>query len=220
MLNLAKSTNAQSIVSIVPNSAMPGEDVTLRVTASTDVQFSYSCGCSSGFPKCVSLKKSPFQMIFASIDFSLMPWGQTNMPALATITVGNDKPNFFDINFKVPPNQKFGWYQMTIISTSGSDCRLVKREAFLVGTVNSISPTQKENISLSPNPANDFIEINMPNAVATTVQFFNMTNQFITEQQVDEQGQRLCVSFLNKGIYYVRFVRNGKILGIQKLIIS
>lgn len=212
--------NAQFVISSVsPTSALPGESVTLRVTASSDVQFSFNCPCSNSSIKCISMKKKSFQMIFERVDFTYSFGGSPNIGALASLYIETDKSNFFDISFVIPSNQKVGYYDLTVVSTLGTDCRLFKKNAFLVGSTNSINKFKTNPISFFPNPAKANVEFVISDNIPTNIQFWDLTNQFIQEKLLTESRQTVNISNLTSGIYHIRFVRDGLIVGEQKLVV-
>ncbi len=215
-------TNAQFVLkSVSPNSALPGSDVTLRVTGGSSVQFARDCSCSQTLPRCVNLNCGSFIMsMFDCVNFS--PYTSTGyINAVANITVENGKPNYFDISFKVPSDQKLGWYDLTVTPKNGSTyCILVLRSALLIGASNSIHQIPNNNLLVFPNPANDNIQIAFKEFSPIIIEIYNCTNQLVMKKLLNNEDDRIRVSELSRGVYEVHFVRNQETIGVQKLILN
>ena len=209
------------ITSITPNSAMPGEKVTLRVSATDDVQFSFNCFCTKTTPKCISMKKDPFQMIFEKIDFVLSgPGGYPSIVAVAAIKIEKDRSNYFDISFTIPTNQVYGAYDLIVYSNKSRDCRLYKNRIFYVGeTTNKQVTVPNKNFHVFPNPTDQKLNVHFDTPSPATVRFYDATNRLIYEKSTISTNEILDISFLSKGIYSVILVYNGQNIGFQKLFI-
>jgi hypothetical protein len=209
------------IISITPNSAMPGEKVTLRVNATDDVQFSFNCLCTKTAPKCISMKKDAFQMIFEKIDFVLSgPGGYPSIVAVASIKIEKDRSNYFDISFTIPSDQVYGAYDLIVYSNKSRDCRLYKNRIFYVGeTMDKHVILTNNNFFVFPNPTDQKLNVQFEAPSPATVRFYDATNRLIYEKSPISSNEILDISFLSKGIYSVVLVYNGQNIGFQKLFI-
>lgn len=209
-----------TLKSVTPNSAMPGENVTLRILGNT-VQFSFSnCNCDFT-PKCLMLKKGTFPMQGPSIvQFIYSNNTSPMITAFAQITIDVDKSNYFDISFKIPSDQKQGMYDLTVWNGAvGAVCLLELKKAFTVGSATETVNFSSSEFKLSPNPTSDMLWVSMPDDSPTLIQFYNQTNEIVGEQLISQKNQSLNIGYLNKGLYVVKFSRYGKLVLTQKLVL-
>ena len=213
--------NAQfTLKSVTPNSAMPGENVSLRILGNA-VQFSFNnCGCNST-PKCLILKKGTFPMQGPSIvHFTYSNNTSPMITSFAQITIDSNKSNYFDISFKIPSDQKEGMYDLTVWNGAvGAVCLLELKKAFTVGSTTETVNFSSSEFKVSPNPTSDMLWISMPDDSPTLVQFYNQTNEIVGEQLILQKNQSLNIGYLNKGLFVVKLSRNGKSLLMQKLVL-
>lgn len=78
--------------------------------------------------------------------------------------------------------------------------------------------------SAVPNPANDYLNIRYTapqDATNLTVQLFNATGRAVAEERLagTEGAQQIDLSRLSAGLYYLRFISNGKLISTQKIVI-
>jgi hypothetical protein len=218
---LVANLNAQfTLKSVTPSSAMPGENVTLRILGNT-VQFSFSnCNCNST-PKCLMLKKGSFAMEgWPIVSFTYSNNTSPMINSFAQIWIEVDKSNYFDISFKIPDGQKQGMYDLTVWNgATGAVCQLQLKNAFHVGSQSETIDFPLSEFKLSPNPTSDILWISMPNDSPTLIQFFNQTNEIVGEQLISQKNQSIDIGHLNKGLYAVKLYRHGKVVLTQKLVL-
>lgn len=213
--------NAQfTLKSVTPSSAMPGENVTLRILGNS-VQFSFNnCGCNTT-PKCLNLKQGTFTMgAWSCVEFTYSNNTYPTIPSFAKITIDSNKSNYFDISFQIPTQQKQGTYDLLVWNgATGAVCQLELKNAFTVGSSTETVDFSLSDFKLSPNPTSDMLLVSMPDDSPTLIQFYNQTNQVVGEQLISQKIQSLNIGYLKKGIYVVKFYRNGKSLVTQKLVL-
>jgi endoglucanase Acf2 len=66
------------------------------------------------------------------------------------------------------------------------------------------------NIKLSPNPANDIVELNLGDATNAQVSFFNVSGRCMLNQTVNNQISHINIASLNPGLYLVYVQMNDK----------
>ncbi len=84
------------------------------------------------------------------------------------------------------------------------------------------SGIDKNEISIYPNPANDFVIINNFNAVPfQTLELADITGRLVKRQMTNTQLTKVDISQLNNGMYLLRFVdAKGVLLKTEKLIVQ
>ncbi len=80
----------------------------------------------------------------------------------------------------------------------------IKGSVVALATGIAKSETNKNNITLYPNPANEQINIKLGNAgITNTINIVNMLGQSLYTRQSDEQSLNVNLSAYNKGIYFI-----------------
>ena len=90
------------------------------------------------------------------------------------------------------------------------------------GEVTSVNNIVANNdFVVSPNPANTYFNLRMSNANNTTVRVHNTVGQIVISKTFNTSSinERFDISDLNKGIYFVEVINNGK-SNIKKLVIK
>jgi hypothetical protein len=85
----------------------------------------------------------------------------------------------------------------------------------------SLSVTEQEAINaiaVYPNPVSQFFMITSPQINVDFVEVFNTSGQLVKTQKLDEVNNKIQVSELQSGIYYLRIYNEGKLLKSDKLI--
>ena len=68
----------------------------------------------------------------------------------------------------------------------------------------NIASVNKTDITLSPNPAKDYVIINRPNSLTKgTVRMTNMLGRVVLEQEVTEQKSKLNLTDISSGVYFI-----------------
>ncbi len=100
-------------------------------------------------------------------------------------------------------NLSSGTYDLIIEDARGCSSNSF---SFTVGSlVDILDLNLKETISISPNPANGFIQIKMNQSIEKAqIKILNVQGKLITDLIVQEDRNRIDVSHLNNGIYFIR----------------
>ena len=78
------------------------------------------------------------------------------------------------------------------------------------------------NFSISPNPANEFFELkHLPKNANSTVEILNIVGKVVSEKAISnhKESERIEISHLRPGIYFVRIQSNNQYSATQKLIV-
>ena len=84
-------------------------------------------------------------------------------------------------------------------------------------TTTSVTNLNESEIKLYPNPANDYINIDLP-SVSGNISIVNITGKTILKKDIRSSVERIDLSDLNSGIYLVR-IQDGPAVLTKKLII-
>lgn len=81
--------------------------------------------------------------------------------------------------------------------------------------------TQNLGISVSPNPASDYINVNLEKAVQDgNFEIYNLQGRLVGKYQVSDATARFNVSALPSGMYYYRMSKGNTTLGTGSFIIN
>ena len=88
----------------------------------------------------------------------------------------------------------------------------------IVTSINNV--VANHDFIVSPNPANGYFNLRMSNTNNATVKVHNTVGQVVITRNFDTTSinERFDISDLNKGIYFVEVINNGK-SKIKKLVI-
>ena len=85
-------------------------------------------------------------------------------------------------------------------------------------TLGAENISSKESVKITPNPANDFISIVVPN----TTNNYSMTINDITGRQILKtnviNNQKIDLNNITKGVYFINIFENKKMISTEKLI--
>ncbi|RYD81392.1 MAG: T9SS type A sorting domain-containing protein [Sphingobacteriales bacterium] len=90
-------------------------------------------------------------------------------------------------------------------------------------TTSSIGANRKSNfrgISLYPNPASNYIHLEVENTIAATqlsAKIYSLDGRLVSELQVNN-AQNISVSALEKGMYMLHIYQSGKMLGVSRFV--
>jgi hypothetical protein len=89
----------------------------------------------------------------------------------------------------------------------------------LADTVDAVTEEASVQISVYPNPATDFVTINMTdqNAIGSTIEMYNQVGQRIISQKISQLQFQLNIGTLNRGVYFVK-INDGKSKNVTKLV--
>ena len=88
-------------------------------------------------------------------------------------------------------------------------------DGFIVST-KEITP--KSDIMLSPNPANDFISIsNVNNLLINKIIISDITGKSVIKIN-EKASDKIDISKLDKGLYFISFYQDNRLINTQKII--
>ena len=96
------------------------------------------------------------------------------------------------------------------------DCDPITGQNFTVG----INQNKKETINISPNPANNFLNISVPQFNAENsynMSIYNMVGKQIFSSKLSESKTKIDLNSLPSGIYFVKIQQNGILIYNDKL---
>lgn len=86
-----------------------------------------------------------------------------------------------------------------------------------IGTDVNLQTAQK--ITLFPNPTNGLLTINTDGATGLIAELCDLSGRVLQQQQVSNTTP-MDISHLAKGMYFCRFLSNGKYLGTKKIVLN
>lgn len=123
-------------------------------------------------------------------------------------------PNF--LNFLSEGNVKIRFYfKEDSVNAYGN--RLYVDEINYNSTVGLQKYSNNLDVKIYPNPANNFVVIDLNDAKEKTIEVFDVTGRIIISEQTAETKKQINISKLDEGVYYVRVSCNG-LQYISKLI--
>lgn len=84
------------------------------------------------------------------------------------------------------------------------------------------SPTMNQEISVYPNPANDYIIFHRQyeTSLSGKLEIYNLTGKMMMQRKLDQTNERIDVSNLPEGLYFYKLKSNHSILHSGKIVIS
>ncbi|MDF1573225.1 MAG: T9SS type A sorting domain-containing protein [Bacteroidales bacterium] len=98
-------------------------------------------------------------------------------------------------------------FTFTPTMTTDGDVRIWMDDLALTGfpVVSAKDVISKANIRLYPNPASDYLRVDLKNEDFSQVNIFSVSGQNVLERTIDEREFFMDVSSLKTGIYFARF---------------
>jgi hypothetical protein len=169
------------------NNGQPGDSISGMVSAKPDTN-----------------KEGQYQRFFLKKPILLpktfyIGWQQTN---LVYLNIGLDRNRSSMDKIQINLNDGLGW-QFSKSYTSGA---LMMRP--MVGSRQvhtNVSNVSNEKLKVYPNPATDFVKIEIPNELAGSkkiIQFYDITGKVALTCQSSDQN--INIGSLNKGLYLIR----------------
>ncbi|MDD3741667.1 MAG: T9SS type A sorting domain-containing protein, partial [Bacteroidales bacterium] len=86
----------------------------------------------------------------------------------------------------------------------------------------SINETENNNIEIYPNPATDYIYINLSNELFNTAlcsyQLLDIMGRKVNIGIISKENHLLDISIIPKGIYFLHIQANDELFSIQKIV--
>jgi hypothetical protein len=78
-----------------------------------------------------------------------------------------------------------------------------------------------EQIKIYPNPAQDFVSIDLPkNINQAQLSIYNLTGQLVTQKQIAQANQQIPITELGNGVYVFVVESGGEVVGRRRVVIS
>ena len=85
----------------------------------------------------------------------------------------------------------------------------------------SIPEIEKPKVTLYPNPAEDFVSIQLPeNHTHAQLSIYNLTGQVISQKQITQPNQQIPITDLGNGMYIFVIQTKDKIIGRQRVVVT
>ena len=110
-------------------------------------------------------------------------------------------PGFYNLTLYYKPTGGNSW--MTVGSNYNSSYQNPK--SILVAYPNGIEDHGTGAVNLYPNPATDHFCLDTPDQTISRVEIFTTTGQIVHTQKDVVNGERIDISFLRSGVYFVRY---------------
>lgn len=93
----------------------------------------------------------------------------------------------------------------------------IRSEVYQDKSVLSTIDYSKNDVSVYPNPAKDFVNIKLPKTQNSIVRLFDMTGKLVKEFKADSDNIQLSVSSLPKGVYLLKLEGDNRVI-VKKII--
>lgn len=145
---------------------------------------------------------------------------------ISSVLVETPKNGFIDLNTNgsftyIPINGFRGIDTFKYCLFDGqslSKANVVKLHTGIENKIPKVAPLQKSEISLYPNPANDYVTIES-NYSISSIQIFDISGKLMETYRTDKKSNKINISKYNKGIYILVSNMNGKAIA-NKLVIN
>lgn len=133
---------------------------------------------------------------------------QSFNPVISTITptLTTDNMSSFNINFQTVP---ITWTLTPQTINVFTEC-----------STNDVHEIERPKIYISPNPANDFINISSTISGQIELQIVDITGTLVFETQNPGSNYTINTSSLSNGMYFIQYFSNGNLIETQKIIIT
>ena len=87
-----------------------------------------------------------------------------------------------------------------------------------LGTMTSVSDIEQNSLSIFPNPASDYIQINYNGSDIKTVLIEDIFGNIVYSQMVNMRNPVIKISHLNNGLYFVKLQTNNNRTFVSKIV--
>jgi hypothetical protein len=155
---------------------------------------------------------------------------------LITISVDSDAPaNAFSYSINQQNDQLYlidaefnatgvapGIYHVSLTATDDGIPVGVTTKQFVFEVIYEaslgINNVEKNSFEVFPNPTDDLLTIELQNTNGVNqIQLNDLTGKMIISKEI-ENHEQLNVSNLNQGIYLLTILKNGEVIGIERLV--
>jgi len=115
-----------------------------------------------------------------------------------------------------------GYYDIIYTATDSNGNTAVATVTVIVGTgIINVEAYNATNISMYPNPANNFVTLDLQGNNASLINIYTIGGQLaLTDIIRNENNKKLDISALNKGVYLYEVLDNNEIIHLSKLVVN
>lgn len=193
-----------------------GNDTAYKVvvidTLSNDLDFNTFKLVSSSHPvQLEMLNARVLRLVFNNI---LLPDSNTNKHTSCGYVNFTIKANDFTPAGKLIKNKALIYFDANApIATKSADFSIEK-----IDGINDVS--DKLRVSLSPNPASEQCLVQWQGSDIEEIKVVDITGRSILQKSVTGHQALMIATDWNKGLYFVQFINNRKVLSTQKLMVK
>jgi subtilisin family serine protease len=175
---------------------LPGDYLlTYSFSDGSSYEESFTIGASTPVALSISASAEVIALPNASVDFTAAATGADSY----YWDFNDDTPTSSEQN---PTHQFYvpGTYIITCVSSNG-ECSDTASIEILVGEPLGMASISS-NIRISPNPASDFIQVQLPeNSSAASIQLFSLNGQELMRRKITSQHSVISLSDFSNGVY-------------------
>jgi len=114
-----------------------------------------------------------------------------------------------------------GVYNIVYTATDSNGNTGVKIVEVIVGNGMHIGAYNATSINLYPNPANNFVTIDLQDERASSINIYSINGQLALSEIINNKNiYKFSVSSLNKGVYIYEVLNAGKVIHLSKLVVN
>jgi PKD repeat protein len=111
-----------------------------------------------------------------------------------------------------------GIYTATLIVSNGNCSDTISKQ-IIVGSPASINNSNVSNINVFPNPANEFVTINIEDFQNKNIELIDISGKLIQSKLANSKNTTLDLEELSSGVYFLRIQQNDTLF-LKKLIVK
>ena len=104
-----------------------------------------------------------------------------------------------------------GWYNVCLTMTSADSCTNTYCDSVYVNCIAGLTSESLDNYTISPNPANDHLNITIENASEARYEIVGLNGAVYKTGRLSNQLNTIDVSLLSNGIYLLKLESMGRI---------
>ncbi len=88
-------------------------------------------------------------------------------------------------------------------------------------TTVSVNEEPSANVGIYPNPARDFVSIELPpNYSQVSLNIYNLTGQLISQKQITQPNQNILITELGNGMYIFVIQNEDRVIGRERVVVG
>ena len=162
--------------------------------------------------------------VAANFDYTETEWNQIDFTN-TSLNANSYLWDFDDGTYSTEPNTSHifaaeGTYYVCLKSNNGCKADSIVKVVNIVPT--NINKTDKKEINIFPNPAGNFININLTpfsNFENSKLNIYNSSMICIYSAKISENNNKINLSQFEEGVYFIKIITEQKVF-LQQLIIQ